>query len=144
MILTEKEEAIIEFKNYMHKDKIPVVVYCDFECYLENVENDPKVYQKHVPSSIGMYIHHSYAPGKSGYIAYRQKSLDDESPEKGFVRQLKKLHSDIKQMIRNQKPLSQWDEKSLRKAEICHICEKVTTNDDKRVRDHCYITGKYR
>ena len=93
----------------MHEGEIPVVVYCDFECYLENVENDPKVYQKHVPFSIGMYIHHSYAPEKSEYIAYRQKSLDDESPEKWFIRQLKNLHCDIEQMIRNQKPLSQWD-----------------------------------
>ena len=26
----------------------------------------------------------------------------------------------------------------------CWICEKLIDNDDKKVRDHCHITGKFR
>ena len=26
----------------------------------------------------------------------------------------------------------------------CHICEQLINNEDKKVRDHCHVTGKFR
>ena len=40
VILPPKEQAIIEFKNFKNKDACPIVIYADYECYLERVEND--------------------------------------------------------------------------------------------------------
>ena len=144
VILPPKEEAFIEFKNYKNKDICPIVVYSDYECYLERVENDNRVYQKHVPYSVGMFILYRFAPEKSRYISYRQKSVNDETPEKWFIRQLKDLHEEVEVMIRNIVPLSQWDEEVFQKEKVCHICEKEFTSDDRRVKDHCHITGRFR
>ena len=36
------------------------------------------------------------------------------------------------------------DEQHLLNAKVCHVCEKEYSENDKQVRDHCYITGKYR
>ena len=34
--------------------------------------------------------------------------------------------------------------KEFEEARICHICSEALLKTDKRVRDHCHITGKYR
>jgi len=36
------------------------------------------------------------------------------------------------------------DEKNFKQAKVCHICNKKYNKTDKRVRDHCHVTGKYR
>ena len=36
------------------------------------------------------------------------------------------------------------DEEKFKKADRCHICEKTYNDKEKRVRDHCHITGKFR
>ena len=36
------------------------------------------------------------------------------------------------------------DEENFKQLTECHICGKKYTNEDKRVRDHCHVTGKYR
>jgi len=44
------------------------------------------------------------------------------------------------------KPLkmTDQDEEDFKKGEECHICNKKYNKTDKRVRDHCHVTGKYR
>ena len=36
----------------------------------------------------------------------------------------------------------QWE--AYRNATRCHICEKSFASDDRRVRDHCHLIGRYR
>ena len=38
--------------------------------------------------------------------------------------------------------MTQKEEKQFQSSSTCWICEKL--NDDEKVRDHCYITGKFR
>ena len=33
------------------------------------------------------------------------------------------------------------DEKNFKQAKECNICNKKYNNTDKRVRDHCHVTG---
>ena len=40
--------------------------------------------------------------------------------------------------------MTKEDEEEFQKANECHICNKIYTNEDIKVRDHCHITGKYR
>ena len=49
----------IEFKNSANRERVPIVVYADFECLLKPVE-DVRAYYEHEPMSIGFYIQYSY------------------------------------------------------------------------------------
>ena len=40
--------------------------------------------------------------------------------------------------------LTKDDERNFKNADKCYICNKKYSEKDIRVRDHCYITGKYR
>ena len=55
---------------------------------------------------------------------------------------MKKINCEKKEMI----PLTYEEKKSYENQEICHICEKelCTDKDNKKVRDYCHYTGKYR
>ena len=41
-------------------------------------------------------------------------------------------------------PLTDKENRSYENQKHCHVCRKPFTKDDKKVRDHCYFTGKYR
>ena len=59
-----KKGTVLEFKNYHRSEKVPFLVYADFECYnkpMQSCEPNPessytKQYQKHEPSSFCYYI----------------------------------------------------------------------------------------
>ena len=59
-----KEGTMLKFENYHRSEKVPFVVYADFESYikpLDTWESNPegsytKQYQKHEPSSFCYYI----------------------------------------------------------------------------------------
>ena len=40
--------------------------------------------------------------------------------------------------------MSEEEEEQFPSSNSCWICEKLINNDDKKVRDHCHITGKFR
>ena len=51
------ESGIIKFKNYEKQIPIPFTIYADIECYLKSTKfkegKHTKIYQKHIPNSIG-------------------------------------------------------------------------------------------
>ena len=55
---------MLKFKNYHRSEKVPFIVYADFECFIKPIQScDPddkssytKQYQKQEPSSICYYI----------------------------------------------------------------------------------------
>ena len=40
--------------------------------------------------------------------------------------------------------MNEKEEQLFQKSSSCHICKKLINNDDKKVRDHCHVTGKFR
>ena len=36
------------------------------------------------------------------------------------------------------------EEEELQSSNTCWICEKIINDDDKKVKDHCHTTGKFR
>ena len=64
-----KKGTMLEFKNYHRSEKVPFIVYADFECFIKPIQScDPdykesytKQYQKHEPSSFCYYTYiHTY------------------------------------------------------------------------------------
>ena len=59
-----KKITMLDFKNYDRREKVPFIVYADFECFIKPIQscssNDKesytKQYQKHEPSSFCYYI----------------------------------------------------------------------------------------
>ena len=51
------ESGTIKFKNYEKQIPIPFTIYADIECYLKSTKfkegKHTKIYQKHIPNSIG-------------------------------------------------------------------------------------------
>ena len=40
--------------------------------------------------------------------------------------------------------MTEEEEKQFQSSNTCWICEKLIDDDDEKVRDHCYVTGKFR
>ena len=139
--------TVLEFKNYHRMEKVPFLVYADFESFikpLDTYELNPEVsytkqYQKHEPSSFCYYIkrfdNEVYEPKFVSYTG--------EDAAQKFVEMLEedvKIIANIpeKKMIFGEKEKEQFD-----KATKCWICKEEFENDVK-VRDHCHFTGRYR
>ena len=143
-----KKGTMLKFKNYHRSEKVPFVIYADFECFIKPIQScDPddkksytKQYQKHEPSSFCYYIKcfddEVYKPKKVSYTG-------DDAAWK-FVEMLKE---DIKIItnIPEKKMIFGKEKEQYEKETKCWIC-KEEFNDDKgvKVRDHCHFTGRYR
>ena len=142
-----KKGTMLTFKNYQRSEKVPFIVYADFESYIKPMHScnpDPeksytKKYQKHEPSSFRYYIKcfddEVYAPKLVSYTG--------EDAAQKFVKMLEKNVREItnvleKKMIFGKKELEQFHMETK-----CWICKEKFINDDK-VRDHCHFTGKFR
>ena len=150
-ILMPPPGTYLRFKNFLHSEKAPFVIYADFECKIIRMDNcnpDPnksytKKYQKHEPVSFCYYIK---SFNESVYES-RIRSYIKETPEGEDVIDIfiKWLEEDVK-AIANIKPkqmiFTEEDRKQFNKASDCWICGEELGND--RVRDHCHYTGRYR
>ena len=138
---------MLEFKNFHRSEKVPFIVYADFECFIKPIQScDPndkssytKQYQKHEPSSFCYYIKYFddevYEPKLVSYTG--------EDAAQKFVEM---LEEDIREItsIPNKKMIFGKEEKELHYEETtCWICNGEF-DDDVKVRDHCHFTGRYR
>ncbi|PFX13987.1 hypothetical protein AWC38_SpisGene21896 [Stylophora pistillata] len=160
--LCEKHEAVREkvpqpetsiiFKNYYKKVDVPFVIYADFESIIKPLHSSQpypeKCYtekkQLHIPVSFCYYIKCSFDDTHSKKVVYTAKS-EDEDLAQIFVNMLEKevkaIHKDYppKKMI-----FTNNDVEIFKNATCCWLCEKEFTEKDKKVRDHCHYTGKFR
>ena len=148
----------IKFNHFHKKMRVPFVVYADFECFTEKIDTcQPKDtksftnrYQKHRPSGFSYLIKcfddNLLSPK---LVHYTAESPKDNVPQL-FIESLEK---DIKEIynrfkIPKKMVMTREDEIDYEKATHCHICEgKLKKTDDKKekkVRDHCHLTGKFR
>ena len=132
----------MQFKNYEHKEKVPFIVYADFECILVPVNSPPantQVVQRHEPFSVGYYVHCSYDTRLCRYEAYC-----GPNHAKWFADRLVELSRSIAGIYANKKDMDLTPEETVafEAATQCHICGKDFQLGEKRVRDHCHLTGK--
>ncbi|XP_043264093.1 uncharacterized protein LOC122404229 [Colletes gigas] len=136
----------LSFSNYSRKERVPFIVYADLECILEKTDTDREAprytYQHHRVFSVGYYVRCSYDDSLSTF-QYRR----DPDCVSWFVRQLKDLSHRVKSILSTNVPMENLSTEQLQNfntAAHCHICERPFAQDDKRVRDHCHLTGRYR
>ena len=124
------------FKNLANRERVPFVVYEDFECLLKPTR-DENAYQKHEAFSVGYYLKCSYDDSLSKYRSFR-------GPAKWFVQELQKLVENLEEIFMDEKPMERLTMRQFKEfntATKCHICEKPLPVDN-RVKDHCHLTGR--
>ena len=151
-IMMPPPNTFLKFEKFRFSERAPFVIYADFESFIKPMDScdpDPnksytKKYQKHKPSGFSYYIKSLYEDvKKSEKRTYIKTKKEEPDAEDVFV---KWLEEDVKE-IANKKPkemiITEEEQKEFDKASDCWICGEELKND-KKVRDHCHYTGRYR
>ena len=144
--MPDEDNKILKYVSGEKSLKVPFVIYADLECLLKKIDtcqNNPE----------NSYTEKKAAHRPSGYSLVTcflfDKSLNEQKYYRGedcmkiFCKGLKDqtmkvINYEKKEMI----SLTNEEKESYENQEICHICKKEISNDDK-VRDHCHYSGKY-
>ncbi|XP_071124236.1 uncharacterized protein [Mytilus edulis] len=150
-IMPKPGKNILEFNNHHFKNKLPFVIYCDFEAYnipMQSCTPDPnksyiKPISKQEINSYGMYVHSDYPEiYKPQYFSY----VGDDAVEK-YVEKVMKIYKEITYKIylnEKKKPiLNNHEEDEFQEATGCYICGEEFKESEK-VREHNHLSGKYR
>ncbi|CAH1107447.1 unnamed protein product [Psylliodes chrysocephalus] len=142
----------IKFKNFVYQERVPFIIYADFESLLKPFVDVNKKrkrsgsksltktsrYQKHQAYSAGLYFKCNYNNKFSFYKSNR--GLDCMS---WFSREIENTAKFVSSKLKNVEPLN--TAVSLKDASsTCHICKNSFKDTDKIVRDHCHLTGNFR
>ena len=143
--------SFISFIHHNRSIKVPFVVYADFEAFTEEISTcEPnekksftKKYQRHRPSGFCYKIvcfDEKYNPKP---VLFRAKSGEDIGAI--FVEMLEDIKRIYKKFEFSKKMIFTFKDKGdFEKAEICWICQGKFDEKQKKVRDHCHFTGKFR
>ena len=144
--------TMLKFKNYHRGEKVPFVIYADFEsciksihtCDLNPESSYTKQYQKHEPISFYYYIK---CFDSKVYLPITERSYTGKNAEQVF---LKYLEEDIKMIANIPKKkiiFGKKEEERYNEETKCWICKGEFDDKDKnkeKVKDHCHYTGRYR
>ena len=162
LIQMPEEETFIEFENHICSQKMPFVIFADFESLVEPISgcqpNPEKCFtnqfQKHKPCGFCYHIKCSFDENLSRTVTYRMKNEDSplgsrsEAPYQDISQIFVEMIEDDITRIQNipKKPLimTQNDWKDFNESTKCWICQEEFEKDEKKVRDHCHFTGKFR
>ena len=148
-IMPEKG-TMLKFKNFLHSEKVPFVVYADTEALIKEMYNcDPnpensytKKYQKHEPVSFSYYIKCFDNSVCQPILRTYTKTTTEEDAMDIFIKWLEEdvkalANIKVKEMI-----FTEEDRKRFNEEKECWICKEPLNGD--KVRDHCHYTGRYR
>ena len=146
--MPDKDNNIVKYNPGEKSMKIPFVIYGDLECLLEKMstccigpeKSSTIKLNKHTSSGFSLFTHCSFDMTKKKLDYYR-----GENCMKVFCKVLKehderKMYWEKKEMI----PLTDEENRSYENEKCSYICKKRFTKENKKVRDHCNFTGKYR
>ena len=145
-----KGEDIYKFKNWKRRMPVPYYFTADFECFTpenDNVDktNKTKKVQTHIPNS------YKFIKIRYDGVSEPPRRYMGEDADKRFVSDIIKEAYKIRAEYKNPVKYIEapGDKENFKKATHCWICEKAFKENscydaEKKVLDHCHITGKYR
>ena len=100
-------------------------------------------FQYHIPCSFAYKVIHIDDKFSKPAVLHRRKNavnrlIEAILEEYGYCKKVIKNHFN-KNLV-----MSVEDERIFQASNKCWICKKLFTDEDKKVRDHVHITGKYR
>src|SRR6266853_4338425 len=153
----DMKKNILMFKHHDRKNKVPFVLYPDFESYNRRIEKLNIKYDSHKPyqfkiahqnvNSFALYFKSDIPSIESRYITYR----GDDALNK-FCEYMLKIEEFFSNIFNDYKELVPTDDelKQFEAEKYCRFCErslylyKPDDTIEPKVRDHCHISGKYR
>ena len=142
------EKGIIEFENYFKKIPVPFKIYVDFSCSLRGVESYEgyysKKYQDHIPCSfayIVVCVNDRFT--KPFVVVYRGENAAYESI-KANLKEYRYCKKVMNKNFDKNLIMSEKEEHLFQQSNSCWNCKKLIDNVENKVRDHCYVTGKFR
>lgn len=75
VILPTEDNKIVQFKNHKNKNSVPFIVYANFECLLEPIENNKHdEICHHKTLSVEYYVKYGFDSRRSLHSFLRQKN----------------------------------------------------------------------
>ena len=147
-----KEGTMLKFVNYYRGERVPFVIYADFECCIEPIHTcdlNPessytKQYQKHEPISFYYYIK---CFNSKVYLPIRERSYTGKDAEQVFLKYLEEDIRIIANIPKKKMIFGKKEEKQFEKETRCWICKGEFDDKDtnkEKVKDRCHYTGRYR
>lgn len=140
--------STLEFTHYERMQKIPFVIYGDFESLLLPVDTNmaqsttfTQVSKQHIPAAFAYNICCTFDTKYNKLISYRGPDCVQV-----FLKELRGDIIRINKILRSNTPMLPLSNNEIEKhnsATVCHICDGYFFLDDK-VHDHDHITGRYR
>ncbi|XP_053205601.1 uncharacterized protein LOC128392015 [Panonychus citri] len=133
------EPSYLMKKNFSKEEKHPFVIYADFEC-LSIPTGDPQKPFRHEPCSYGYIVVDWEKNVLFKNFCHGNNIVGD------FLREIRDLQQPLQDYLKaNIKPLvmTDEDEDDFKKTDYCVICGQYL-DLQKRVRDHCHLTGVFR
>ena len=147
MQFVDVAEGAIEFENYFKQMPVSFKIYADFECNLRGVEiyegSYTRKYHEHVPCSYVYKVVCIDDKFSKPIVVYRGENAAYEFI-KAILKEYKHCKKTMKKHFNNNLIMSEEEEHLFQQSNSCWICKKLIDNDDEKVRDHCYVTGKFR
>ena len=143
------KNPIVNYADGQYQFKVPFVIDADFESILVPVSgapNNPEMSSTrrinvHQPSGWCMYSKFAYGKVTNPLKQYRGRDCVSKFCET-IMAEAKRLYESAPNEPMNKLTKEQTVE--FVTAKECHICFKKFSPEDRKVRDHCHYTGKYR
>lgn len=140
------DKFFVKFKNHYKKLRAPFVIYADFECLttrtgsVSTKQLKTDKYQHHKPCGFMINVVNPIL-GTSEPFLYRGEDCMDV-----FVKKMIEVKDNIMERMKENKEIIMKEEdwKDYHKATKCFICGEDFKEGQKKCRDHCHFTGKYR
>ena len=137
----------MEFENYFKQLPVSFKIYADFEWNLRDVEiyegSYTRKYHHHVPCSFAYKFVCIDDKFSKLNVVYRGENAAYESI-KAVLKEYQCCKKVMKKHFNKNLVMSKEEEHLFQHSNSCWICEKLIDMDDKKVRDHCHVTGKFR
>ena len=139
---------ILKFKNYYKGERLLFMIYADTESLVKPIQSCKpssqssytKKYQKHEPISFSYYI----KCFDDNVFKPRLRSYTGEDAMQKFVEWLENDVKEIANIPEKRMIFKIQEQQQYEKETKCWVCKGKFKQDDKKVRDHCHFTGRYR
>lgn len=145
------EKPFVEFENVERGLRVNFVVYADFESILHPIKESTKTafstpFQKHEAMSFCVYLKSTddlaFTNLPTAPYVYRGKNAPAQFMKyiKCIAEEVSKIYNTKLRML----PLNEDEKSKFETATTCYMCGKPFNKNDRKVCDHCHITGKFR